>query len=57
MSERMTNQSLRKRFHLSESKAAITSQVIAATIETGMIKPDETVGDSRKFAGYLPFGA
>lgn len=57
MSERMTNQSLRERFHLPESKAAIASQVIAATIETGLIKPDETVGGSRKFARYLPFWA
>jgi len=57
MSERMTNQSLRERFHLPESKAAIASQVIAATIESGLIKPDEQVGASRKFARYLPFWA
>jgi ATP-dependent DNA helicase RecG len=30
MSERMTSQSLRQRFRLSEGKAAITSQIIAA---------------------------
>jgi ATP-dependent DNA helicase RecG len=57
MSERMTNQSLRERFHLPENKSAITSQVIAATIEAGLIKPDERVGTSRKFARYLPFWA
>ncbi|MGH8067334.1 MAG: ATP-binding protein [Candidatus Entotheonellia bacterium] len=57
MSERMTNQSLRARFYLPESKSAITSQVIAATIEAGLIKPDERVGTSRKFARYLPFWA
>ncbi len=57
MSERVTNQSLRGRFHLPESKTAITSQVIAATIEAGLIKPDEKVGSSRKFARYLPFRA
>jgi len=57
MSERMTNQSLRERFGLPESKSAIASQVIAATIEVGMIKPDERVGASRKFARYLPFWA
>jgi len=57
MSERMTNQSLRERFHLAEDKAAITSQVIAATIEAGLVKPDERVGGSRKFARYLPFWA
>lgn len=56
-SERMTNQSLRERFGLLESKAAVTSQIIAATIEAGLIKPDEAVGGSRKFARYLPFWA
>jgi len=57
MSERMTNQSLRERFLLGEDKAAIASQVIAATIEAGLVKPDESVGGSRKFARYLPFWA
>ena len=57
MSERMTNQSLRERFGLPESKSAIASQVIAATIEVGLIKPDERIGASRKFARYLPFWA
>jgi predicted HTH transcriptional regulator len=57
MAERMTNQSLRERFHLSEDKAAIASQVIAATVEAGMIKSDESVGGSKKFARYLPFWA
>lgn len=57
MSERMTNQSLRERFHLPESKSAIISQIISATIEAGMIKPDEKVGGSRKYARYLPFWA
>ncbi len=57
MSERMTNQSLRKRFGISESKSAIISQVIAATIETDLIKLDERVGNSRRFARYLPFWA
>jgi len=57
MAERMTNQSLRERFHLGEDKAAIASQVIAATIEANLIKADESVGGSRKFARYLPFWA
>ncbi len=57
MSERMTNQSLRERFRLPESKSAITSQIITQAIEAGKIKPDEKVGSSRKFARYLPFWA
>lgn len=57
MAEKMTNQSLRERFRLGEDKAAIASQVIAAATETGLIKPDEAVGKSRKFARYVPFWA
>jgi len=57
MSEAMTNQSLRERFQLPESKSAIVSQVIAAAIDAGKVKADERVGASRKFARYLPFWA
>lgn len=57
MSEHMTNQSLRMRFGLSESKSAIISQVISTTIEEKLIKPDNRNGNSRKFARYLPFWA
>ncbi len=57
MSERMTNQSLRERFRLSEAKSAVVSQVISAAIESGLVKADEAVGGSRKFARYLPFWA
>jgi predicted HTH transcriptional regulator len=57
MSEGMTNQSLRERFRLPEGKSAIVSQIIAVTMEVGLIKPDEKVGTSRKYARYLPFWA
>lgn len=54
MRQQMTNQSLRERFHLPESKSAIISQIIAATVEAGQIKPDAAAGGSKKFARYLP---
>jgi predicted HTH transcriptional regulator len=54
-SQRMTNQSLRERFHLPESKTAVVSQVIAAAIDEGDIRLDEKSGLSRKFAKYVPF--
>ena len=57
MFEQMTNQSLRERFHLAENRAAITSQIFAATIEANLIKPDASNGGSRKFARYLSFWA
>jgi ATP-dependent DNA helicase RecG len=57
MREYMTNQSLRERFHLPENKSANVSQVIAATIDEKLIRLDETIGGSRKYARYLPFWA
>jgi ATP-dependent DNA helicase RecG len=57
MAERMTNQSLRERFNLPESKAASVSQVIALATQSEMIRLDEKVGASRKFARYVPFWA
>lgn len=57
LNERMTNQTLRDRFGLPEGRAAVASQIISATIEAGMIKPDDAVGASRKYARYLPFWA
>lgn len=57
MSEKMTNQSLRKRFNLPQGKGASASQVIASTIEVGLIKLDAEVGASKKYARYLPFWA
>jgi len=53
----MTNQSLRERFHLPKRKSAVVSQIIAVAIEFGVIKPDEKIGASRKYARYLPFWA
>jgi len=57
MSERMTNQTLRERFHLPEAKVASISQVISAATDAKLIKLDEKAGGSRKFARYLPFWA
>lgn len=55
--DHMTNKSMRERFGLGEEKSALVSQVIAAAIEEGLVKADETVGGSRRHARYLPFWA
>ncbi len=55
--ERMSNQSLRERFRLPESKAATASQVIGATKEAGLIKSDESDTTSTRYARYSPFWA
>jgi len=55
--QHMTNKSLRERFGLGDDKSTIVSQVIAAAIDEGLVKPDQTVGDSKRLARYLPFWA
>jgi ATP-dependent DNA helicase RecG len=52
--EKMTNQTLRERFKLSESKSTAISQIITATVDAQMIKSDAEAGGSRKFARYVP---
>lgn len=54
---RMSNQSLRERFKLSEGKAATVSLVIGATRDAGLVKADESDSTSTRYARYLPFWA
>jgi ATP-dependent DNA helicase RecG len=53
----MSNQSLRERFRLNETKAALVSQVIGATKDAGLIKSDDSETTSTRYARYLPFWA
>jgi ATP-dependent DNA helicase RecG len=55
--KRMSNQTLRDRFRLSESGATTVSLVIKATKEAGLIKMDESESTSTRYASYLPFWA
>ena len=57
MNKRMTNQSLRERFKLSEKKTATISQIIAEAVTVNLIKLDDTVTTSRRYTKYLPFWA
>jgi len=57
MSERMTNRTLRERFKLAEGKSATVSQIIAQTEAANLIKEDQNIGGSRKYARYLPIWA
>ncbi|MEY3867306.1 MAG: hypothetical protein RLZZ338_1197 [Cyanobacteriota bacterium] len=55
--QRMSNQTLRERFRLSESQTATVSHIIGATKEAGLIKTDESESTSTRYARYLPFWA
>ena len=52
--KKMTNQSLRERFGLSERSGNTISQIISAAVEQGLIKNDPGAPDSRKYARYIP---
>ena len=51
----LTNSSLRERFGLSKAKTAVTSQVIAAAVDAGLIFLDPATEGARRSARYLPF--
>jgi ATP-dependent DNA helicase RecG len=55
--QRMSNQTLRNRFRLGESKTGNISQVIGATKDAGLIKTDDSESNSTRYARYLPFWA
>lgn len=57
MNEKMTNQSLRERFKLSEKKAATVSQAIAAALDAGKIKQADPEQVSTRYRSYIPFWA
>jgi ATP-dependent DNA helicase RecG len=57
MNEKMTNQSLRKRFNLPEEKVATASQIIAAAVDAQKIKPADPSQTSTRYRSYIPFWA
>ena len=57
MNEKMTNQSLRERFKLPESKVATVSQIIAATVDAEKIKVSDPAQTSTRYRSYVPYWA
>lgn len=55
--QRMSNQSVRDRFGLPESRTATVSLVIGAAKDANLIKPDESETTSTRYARYLPYWA
>jgi len=51
--EKMTNESLRKRFDISQDNYSIASRIITETVNANLIRLDES-SKSRKFAQYIP---
>jgi ATP-dependent DNA helicase RecG len=57
MNEKMTNQSLRERFKLPETKADAVSRIIGETQEAGLVKLENPESTSKRYARYIPFWA
>ena len=55
MQDKMTNQTLRKRFNIEDSNYPMASRIINDTINAGLIKPEDPDNTSKKFASYIPF--
>lgn len=57
MNEKMTNQSLRDRFQLSEKKTESVSRAIRDTVDAGKIKLADPEQASLRYRNYVPFWA
>lgn len=57
MNEKMTNQSLRERFNLSEKKAEAVSRAIRDSVKAGKIKVNDPEQASLRYRSYIPFWA
>ena len=57
MNSTMSNQSLRKRFGLPDDRAETASRVLRDTVDSGLIKAQDSSGGSKRFARYVPFWA
>ena len=53
--QRMSNQTLRERFSISEANYPMASRIIADTIKAKFVKPSEPESKSKKYATYLPY--
>lgn len=57
MKEKMTNQTLRERFNLSEKKSESISRVIRETVESNLIKLEDPTVESLRYRNYIPIWA
>jgi len=53
----MSNDSLRKRFSISDKNYPMASRILRDTVAEGLIKPHDPTSKSRKHARYIPFWA
>ncbi|MDA8139168.1 MAG: putative DNA binding domain-containing protein [Desulfobacteraceae bacterium] len=57
MGEKMSNQSLRERFRLSEERSESASRIIRDAMDARLVKLDNPETGSKRYARYVPFWA
>jgi ATP-dependent DNA helicase RecG len=57
LAEKMTNESLRERFGLSNRQTDMASRIIAMALEEHLIKLDDPTNTSKRYAKYIPYWA
>ena len=57
IAKKMTNQSLRERFGLSDRKTDVASRIITMALEETLIKPDDPTSTSKRYNKYIPYWA
>lgn len=57
MNQKMSNQSLRERFNLPQSRTETVSRIIASALEENHIKLDDPSNTSKRYAQYIPIWA
>jgi predicted HTH transcriptional regulator len=55
--KQMTNESLRKRFAISDENYSMASRIIRDTLDAKLVKPFDPKNQSKKHAKYVPFWA
>ena len=56
MRETVSNQTLRKRFGLSDERAETVSRILRDMVDAGWIKQEDTESGSKKYARYFTLG-
>lgn len=57
LAEKMTNQSLRERFGLSNRQTDMASRIIAVALDEQLIKLEDPTNTSKRYAKYIPYWA
>jgi ATP-dependent DNA helicase RecG len=55
--EKMTNQTLRERFRLPDSRSETASRIIIDALDAGLVKLDDPENRSKRYTRYTPFWA